>query len=262
MNQPIRLRNVLESVLSLLPFDIAIKIVNLLLTSQGFGSGARIETSGEVDAVARLFSHRVNERLTIFDVGANRGEYCKGILDKFPNCTIFAFEPSPTTFSLLEKYLEDEPRVKMFNFGLGETIEQRNLYKESQYAKIGSLTKLNVTDDRYTENVSIRTVDQVFEDLQLTYIDVLKIDVEGHEFEVMRGGTNIIEKNKVKIIQFELGGSSIDNKTNLKEMYDWLDKIGFKIYLIKPRGLQYLPSYNYQYEQYSTTNFLAVLNES
>lgn len=262
MNQSMRFRNVLEYVLSWLPFNTAIKIVNLLLSSQGFGSGARVESSGEIEAVARLFNHRVNERLTIFDVGANRGEYCKRILNTFPNCTIFAFEPSPTTFSLLEKNLEDEPRVKVFDFGLGENMEQRSLYKESQYAKIGSLTKLNVSDDRYTENVSIRTIDQVAEDLQLNSIDLLKIDVEGHEFEVMRGGTGIIEMNKVKLIQFELGGSSIDNKTNLKEMYDWLDEIGFKIYLIKPRGLQYLPSYSYQYEQYSTTNFLAVLNES
>ena len=88
---------------------------------------------------------------------------------------------------------------------------------------------------------------------------LLKIDVEGHELSVMLGGEKTIASSGVKRIQFEIGGSSIDTNTTLKDIYYFLINHGYDVYLIKPRSVEKIIQYHYAYEQYSTTNYMAVL---
>ena len=197
MNKVIDVRRLLEKIFSFFPFRFVMKLTSMLLASQGFGAGARISTSGEIRAVLQFLSNRVNDKLTIFDVGANRGEYCEAILSRLPNSRIYLFEPSPTVLRLLKDNIKEKDGVTFLNFGLGEKAEKRNLYKESEFARISSLTKLDVTRAAFTEQVSIRPLDQVFQELGLSAIDLLKIDVEGHELDVILGGVSTIEADPV-----------------------------------------------------------------
>ena len=146
----------------------------------------------------------------------------------------------------------------LHNYGLGVKSETATLYKEGEYARISSLTELNVTHEEYSETVSIRTLDDVIEEIGIKIIHLLKIDVEGHELDVILGGKKTIESGKVKAIQFEIGGSSIDTNTTFKDIFDYLTSYRFQIFLIKRRGLERIEYYDYMYEQYSTTNYLAV----
>ena len=133
------------------------------------------------------------------------------------------------------------------------------MYKESQYARIASLTPLDVIDHDYTEKVVIRTLDEVVSEHGISEIDLLKIDVEGHELDVITGAQNTLTLRKIKCLQFELGGSSIDTNTTLKDIYEMLSQYDYSLYLISRRGVVPLDTYNYQLEQYSTTNFIAEL---
>ncbi len=234
------------------------KIVKVLLESQGFGSGARVATSGEIEAAHNFLSKCAFKRPVVFDVGANRGEYCEGILSKFPKSHIYAFEPSTRMSKALKERFTVIQQVSVCSYGLGNKTQKMPLYKESGDARISSLTRLDVTDDRYTEKVEIRKLDEVVLQLNLDVIHLLKIDVEGHELDVIYGADQMIASGRVKIIQFELGGSSIDTHTTFKDIYDYLTVCQFAIYLIQRRGTQEITSYNYLYEQYSTTNFIAV----
>lgn len=252
------LRQVLEYLCSQLPFKLVMKIVKVLLESQGFGSGARVSTSGEIKAAHSFLYKCAFKNPVIFDVGANRGEYCEGILSEFPKSQIYAFEPSTLMSEALKKRFTATKQVSVCSYGLGDKTQEMSLYKESADARISSLTKLGVTDDQYTEKVDIRKLDEVVLQLDVDVIHLLKIDVEGHELDVIRGADKMIVSGRVKIIQFELGGSSIDTHTTFKDIYDYLIDCQFTIYLIQRRGTQEITSYNYLYEQYSTTNFVAV----
>ena len=235
------------------------KMVDILLSSQGFGSGARVRTSGELNAVRIVLGDDVQKPMTIFDVGANRGEYTSAILELYPRSRVFAFEPSHQTFRLLEEEFASIDQVVKLNYGLGRKTQSQLLYKESKYARIASLTPLDVVDHDYTEKVAIRTLDEVVNEHAISEIDLLKIDVEGHELDVITGAQNTLALRKIKCLQFELGGSSIDTNTTLKDIYDVLSKFDYRLYLIGRRGIVPLDTYNYQLEQYSTTNFIAEL---
>ena len=256
-----RFRPYVELIFSLLPFRFVMKMVGILLSSQGFGSGARVRTSGELNAARILLGDDVTKPMTIFDVGANRGEYTSAILELYPRSRVFAFEPSRETFRLLEAQFASMSQVVKLNYGLGCKARSQLLYKESQYARIASLTPLDVIDHDYTEKVVIRTLDEVVSEHGISEIDLLKIDVEGHELDVITGAQNTLTLRKIKCLQFELGGSSIDTNTTLKDIYELLSQYDYRIYLIGRRKIVPLDTYDYQFEQYSTTNFFAELRE-
>ena len=235
------------------------KLVGVLLASQGFGSGARVSTSGELKAAQRFLGKNYDSPLIIFDVGANRGEYSTGILTMYPHSRIFAFEPSKETYTLLQRECSNTQQIEKLNYGLGEKSQTQPLYKEGRYARIASLSPLDVIDKSFTETVEIRTLDEVVSEWNIGVIDLLKIDVEGHELAVIKGSEKTIASQCIKHIQFEIGGSSIDTNTTFKNVYDFLSDYSYTIYLINRRSLVEIDEYRYQYEQYSTTNYFAEL---
>jgi len=252
-------RKLIEVIFSFLPFRFVMKLVRVLLSSQGFGSGARVRTSGELKAARHFLGHDVQQFRTIFDVGANRGEYTSAILKLYPNSRIFSFEPSAETFRLLDEKFAAMKQVLRLNYGLGSKAQSRFLYKESQYARIASFTQLDVINPDHTEKVIVKTLDEVVNDYAISEIDLVKIDVEGHELDVIKGAQNTLLLRKIKYLQFELGEASIQTNTTLKDIYGELSKYNYRVYLISRRGIVPLDTYDYQLEQYSTTNFFAEL---
>ena len=251
-------RGSLRGVLSLLPLLLALKLVELLRESQGFGSGASVKTSGEIEAICRLFAKRKNETLQFFDVGANRGEFTQALAPHFPATTFFLFEPSPTTFSRLLSEVQSPQAVAM-NFGLGKKEAYRPLYKESIHARIGSLTKFPTSATDFTESVKIRTLDNVVRELNVDCIDLLKLDVEGHELDVLRGATELLEKKAIKVIQFEFGEFNVYSRIFFKDLFDLLNHYGFSIAVIKFGHLVRLENYQLRYEIFAPTNYVATL---
>jgi hypothetical protein len=89
-------------------------------------------------------------------------------------------------------------------------------------------------------------------------IDLLKIDVEGHELSVLRGATKTMERGLIKVVQFEFGGCNLDTRTNLQDFFYFFKEFKFVIGLVQPAGrIQLLEQYDEFYEQYRTTNFVA-----
>ena len=114
---------------------------------------------------------------------------------------------------------------------------------------------------RYCERVSIDTVDHYCEKKNIDFIDLLKIDVEGHELDVLDGAVNIFRSKSVGKVSFEFGGCNIDTRTFFKDFFCYFRERHYRLYRITPSGYFFpVDSYKETYEQFRTTNFLAVLN--
>src|SRR6202040_3126414 len=108
------------------------------------------------------------------------------------------------------------------------------------------------------ESVSIRTLDDVVIEVGVTCIDLLKIDVEGHDLDVLKGSTKAMEQGLIKLVQFEFGGCNLDTRTTLQDFWYFFQDFNFVIGLVRPVGrIQILERYDEFYEQYRTTNFVA-----
>ncbi|MBU1864122.1 MAG: FkbM family methyltransferase, partial [Candidatus Omnitrophica bacterium] len=109
-----------------------------------------------------------------------------------------------------------------------------------------------------SEKVSIDTIDNYCSENNIQQIDLLKIDVEGHELDVLTGAEKMFKSCSIRIVSFEFGGCNIDTRTFMKDFFDFFTKKNMKIYRITPSGfLCPLPAYNELNEQFRTTNFIA-----
>jgi hypothetical protein len=86
--------------------------------------------------------------------------------------------------------------------------------------------------------------------------DYIKIDVEGSELLVLKGGTNTLRK--VRAVQFEFGGTAIDAKTYFKDYYNFFTQLNFSIYRYTPSGLLKIEAYSEKEELFEYMNYLAI----
>ncbi|MBD2700678.1 FkbM family methyltransferase [Spirosoma sp. BT702] len=237
------------------------RLHRLSIMGMNIGNGASPENSGEVLAIAYIFNklHKL-EHITIFDVGANVGEYVVLLERYFKNASIYCFEPSINNYSRLLSNTKDFNNLNYYNFGFGSHSEKVTLFSEKSESALASLYNRKLDhfniEMSHCEEVDLRTVDEFCEENFVDYIHFMKIDVEGHEMQVLNGAKKLLDSGKVDFIQFEFGGCNIDSKTYFQDFFYQL-KDRYTIYRIVQDGLYKIDFYKEDYELFLTTNFLA-----
>lgn len=230
-----------------------------------FGAGSFVDDSGESEVLNYLFKKKKGQKILIFDVGANVGEYSKEVIKHFENnVTIHCFEPSKATFSKLSENLAGNNNIFINNIGLGSEHSEMTLYTNESNSVIASLyhrqlEHLNV-DMNFSETVSVSTLDQYCINNSIDQIDFLKIDVEGHEISVLKGSEAMISRGAIKAIQFEFGGCNIDSRTYFKDFFLLLNP-KYNIYRVVKNGLSPITKYKEEYELFYTVNYFAELKD-
>ena len=110
------------------------------------------------------------------------------------------------------------------NFGLGEENTQLYYYPNYQsfYDRINSC---HVSDDSNKFLLYIKKGKDYVINNNIKNIDFLKIDTEGYELNVLLGFEDFLEN--IKIIQFEYGGTFLDNNKKLIDVINYLEEKGF-----------------------------------
>jgi FkbM family methyltransferase len=183
---------------------------------------------------------------TVFDIGANKGQTIDFFLKINPNCFIFAFEPNPKLYQILKSKYNAKKNIKIFNIGISDTTGSKLFFEnvldytssfehlnyDSEYlnkkAKILGFSKDNIIKDKY--EVSTMTLADFFKiNSNITTIDVLKIDTEGHELNCLIGLFYGKDLPKIKNIQLESHNDDMYLKSIHKEsISDLLENNGFR----------------------------------
>lgn len=230
----------------------------------GIGSGSPLETSGE-DVVFDLIKRHTNHPLCIFDVGANRGQYLHLVLDRLRghDFGVHCFEPSHDAFKLLADVAGDDTRVTLNNFGIGSSPGEATLYYDQPASPTASLTKRNLdhlhVEFSKSETVAISTIDEYCAEHEIDRINLLKMDIEGHELEALHGASAMLGRGAVDMLTFEFGGCNIDSRTYLRDFWYLVASYDMNMFRITPsRFLQPLLKYEEAFEQFGNTNYVAV----
>lgn len=140
-----------------------------------------------------------NSKALFLDIGANIGFYAITVHNKFKNLDILAFEPSKESFHLLEKNIElNNAKGKIFpyNFGLGETEKQENLYTGEHSPGSSSISEIQDTN---LNTVEIKPLDSIISNKFHEYeVIIFKIDVEGYEKQVLEGSKELFQNKNIK----------------------------------------------------------------
>lgn len=241
------------------------KRVKSLLKLTGIGSGGTVETSGEI-GILKFIKTIETDFYCIFDVGANKGDFSQLVLDAMPpdkSYEIHCFEPSKVAFGALQKNLCKNTNISLNNFGLGKEKGQFELFTDHFGSGGASLTRRHIEQKNTTYNLSetvlIDTLDDYCREVNVEKIDLLKLDVEGHELDVLFGATDCFESKKIKSVSFEFGGCNIDTRTFLRDFFHFFKERRFQLFRVTPHGyLHRIEKYTEQCEQFRTANYLAV----
>ena len=105
-----------------------------------------------------------------------------------------------------------------------------------------------------SEDIFLKTGCDYIEEHAIKHIDLLKIDVEGHELKVLQGFEKYLSVDFIDYIQFEYGGANLDSHTSLLELYS---KRHFLIAKILPKGLE-IRTYQSYMENFMYANYVAI----
>jgi FkbM family methyltransferase len=214
-------------------------------------------TNGEYLLLQRLSALDIK---TVFDVGANRGEYTSTCLSHFPNAFIHAFEILPTTYVKLQSRLGSSSRVRLNSTGLSNAIGSVEINHTAADDGITSLIEGESIHAHQWERsiVQVSTGDSYCQEHSIDTIDLLKIDVEGAEHLVLEGFHRMLAAGKVTAVQFEFGMTNIYSKFLLKDYWNLFKGHGFTLGPIMPNGIIF-KDYDPRNEDFQgPPNFLAV----
>jgi FkbM family methyltransferase len=232
------------------------------LSGMNYGGGDG-ENSGEKNALD-FVKFSSGEKPIIFDVGANQGQYARLLGNKFKEAQIFSFEPSKTTYDLLRDKVKDLSNITCENIGFDRENKEIMLYSDSVGSGLASiyqreLSYIGITMDK-TEKITVRTIDSFCAERAIKKITLLKLDIEGNEFNALLGAKRMIDNGAIGYIQFEFGGCNIDSKIFFRDFFFLLcDK--YKIYRILKNGLREIKTYQETLEIFITTNYLCELKK-
>lgn len=191
----------------------------------------------------RFFFNAVKPGDTVLDFGAHIGLFAAMASKAVgANGKVYAFEPSPSTNELLKKTVvinNASSIITTFQKAIGGTVGKTTFFVGEQADNANSL--VNYKEDRPFRGIDIEvtTIDTFVKEQQLQKIDFIKIDVEGVEYDAMRGAVETFKKFKPKAI-LAIHPEPVKAKgDSLEAIYDLVKELNYTaLYEDKPISRQ------------------------
>lgn len=141
----------------------------------------------------------------VWDIGANVGRYTVEFSDLVgPQGHVVAFEPAPATFRYLSEAVDGRLNVTILNIALGEkpATQQMNVMDD---ARAGTHSLVTTAVGASAINVVVEPGDQARSERNLPTPNVLKIDVEGFEYEALAGLSETLRSCRAVLCEVHFG---------------------------------------------------------
>ena len=198
---------------------------------------------------------------TIFDVGANIGDWAAMAAQSVPRATIHSFEIVPETFQQLRTRCASFATVLPHALGLAEAAGEVDVFHPQGMSAnatcVDGITEMFHKRRPPSFAAKVTTGDLFCAEHAVERVDFLKIDVEGFEPNVLRGFRRMLESGSIDVIQFEYGYVNIVARFLLKDFYDFLTPYGMRIGKIYPERVEFR-DYDLHDENFLGPNYLAV----
>jgi FkbM family methyltransferase len=200
-----------------------------------------LSTGTYEDEINKLIRISLKTGNIALDIGANIGlqsirmSQCTGAEGK-----VYSFEPLA---HLQEKFsnnikLNKANNIKLFPFALANEESEADFKISKNTWNQGTFSIGNNDGGPDTQRVIIKIADNVPEIKELSRLDLVKIDVEGFEYEVLQGLKQTIDKYKPRII-FEYDSNYwLTNGQNMNDCFIFLNELHYTLYQITPVGCE------------------------
>lgn len=202
-----------------------------------------VKSTGAYESELTTLSRAALNRLEgdpgmVLDIGANFGTYSIPLALEFPNVTIHAFEPQRIIYYQLcaNTFINSLTTVYCHQFGLSDEEKEIDitLPNYAEETNIGAFSLDNdVRNNEYecatkgdTEKIKVKTLDS----FAYKNVKLIKVDVEGHELEVLKGGVETLKANNYPAIIFEAWTWKPWYKEKRQAVFQFLTDLGYEIH--------------------------------
>jgi FkbM family methyltransferase len=179
----------------------------------------KISYSFDFDFVKYFGDHN---NITIFDVGANKGQSINRFKSIFKNSIIHSFEPDRNCCEIIKKNYKNDKDIFINQVAASNLNEKKKLNYYYQSTD-NSFFKKNNDDIIKSEQVETIKLDDYIKDRNIERVHILKIDTQSFNKEVIEGAKKTLIEKKIDIIEIEMNlGEYYEKKNNFTEIESFL----------------------------------------
>lgn len=180
---------------------------------------------------------------TYLDIGAHKGVYTDLFLKNFEIKKAYLFEPQKSVFKFIRNKYKKNNFVNTYNLCVSDNNKIKNFYinnhdltssltkfnEKNNYLKIKSILFGGSIKKMIKKTYKIKTIklSNFLNSKKINKIDLIKVDTEGHEYQVIKGLENKIKK--INIILIEFHNDKIYEDYENKKIHKYLTSTGFKL---------------------------------
>lgn len=174
---------------------------------------------------------------TAFDGGANQGQWAFRLRKNNPEINIISFEPVKQAFNKLVENSKNDPNWVAHNVALGKeagtakiNLANNDFMSSSILAPSNHLSSFPNVEFSDYEEINVVRLDSLSEKFDFN-CSLLKLDVQGFEFEVLNGASNLLDK--VALIELETAFRPMyTGEKNHSQILRWLEDRNFEVYSV------------------------------
>jgi len=157
------------------------------------------------DKTLRLNYPNLNEKSIVFDVGGYEGQWTSDIYSKY-NCNIFIFEPVNKFSENIKKRFAKNKKIRVYELGLSNVTKIATISNEDDASSL---------HNGGNESIQLKSICEFMKENKINKIDLLKLNVEGEEYNILNNliSTGFIKKVEQIQVQFH------KNIKNYREEY-------------------------------------------
>jgi len=185
------------------------------------------------DTAINNFIKMLEKNDTVIDIGANIGYVTLLFSKKCSDGKVISVEPSKKTFKTLSGHLSlnNTKNVIALNVGLGEKEKKEYLYQVNDHNTGMNRISASSNTELPGEEILIKSLDDLLNELKTGTINAIKLDVEGYEFNVLKGAHGTLKQFMPKLI-IEVSDRNLrEQGATPDQLFQFLLDLGYDIFI-------------------------------
>jgi len=221
-------------------------------------------TNGEFKLIEFFIKHCQ----LFIDVGANVGDFIGKARDFNDELKVLAYEANIKLEPIIKEKIGTKGEI--FTVALSNKPGKQKFFIHPDDSTVSSFFKRMEMMPKFREKmkpleVEVKTLNNYIEKINQFLNDdskaiFIKIDVEGSEFSVLMGASEVLKLTNPIIILFEYSFGWKESNLKLKDAFHFLDNLEFQIYRLTPLGLENIRFFTLDMEDYTYCNYVAIKN--
>ena len=206
----------------------------------------------------------------IVDIGANQGDWTATLLAQLPPerrisglLRLELFEPVPATAASLRGRLAKIDPAGIANVTCAAVSDAPGAARMAVMSATGGTNSLHFDSDDAREalefvEVEKLTLTQFCDARGIARLHLAKCDTEGHDLNVLRGARDLLAAGRIDVFQFEYNHRWIQARSFLKDVFDLVDGMPYKVARIQPGGIEVFEAWHPELDRFFQSNYLLV----